>query len=84
MQLNQPVSPPAPGSGEELKFIRAEVVKVVFESTIKVAVGDAEVKAPHWEKGQAVEEDTWKLGHPKQAEIKGLFSKRPAAYTKSY
>lgn len=77
MEIGESISVPAPLASGETKFLRAEVVKVVFESTVKVAVAKTTVQEPHWEKGQAVEESTWSLG---SQQVSGLYSKRPAAY----
>jgi hypothetical protein len=77
MEIGEPIKPAVSPTSEETKYLRAEVIKVVFESTIRVSVAKATVKEPHWEKGQAVEESTWSLG---RQQISGLYSKRPAVY----
>jgi hypothetical protein len=77
MEIGEPVNVAGPATVEETKYLRAEVIKVVFETPIKVAVNKATVKEPHWETGAAVEESTWPLG---AQQISGLYSKRPAVY----
>lgn len=77
MEIGEPINVAVPASAEETKYLRAEVIKVVFETPIKVAVNKTTVQEPHWETGQAVEESTWALG---QQQISGLYSKRPAVY----
>lgn len=77
MEIGESVNVSIPATSEAPKVLRGEIVKVIFETTIKVAVAKTPVAEPHWETGLNVEEATWTLG---KKQISGLFSKRPAAY----
>ncbi len=77
MEIGEPINPAVVAGSDETKYLRAEIVKIVFETTVKVAVARATVKEPHWETGQAVEESTWTLG---TRHVSGLYSTRPAVY----
>jgi len=77
MEIGESISVSIPATSEKPKVLRGEIVKVIFETTIKVAVANTPVEEPHWETGLNVEESTWTLGKKK---ISGLFSKRPAAF----
>jgi hypothetical protein len=76
-QIGEPVGPSVPPQSGEPKILLAEIVQVVFESPIKVAVAKATVQEPHWKTGLDVEESTWKVG---KKNFSGRYSKRPAVY----
>ncbi len=61
---------PAVAGADEPKFLRAGIVKIVFESTVKVAVAKATVKEPHYGRpARRWRRSTWSLG---KLQISGL------------
>lgn len=74
-------NPPVAGSTEtKLTGIAAEIIKVTFDSKIKVAVGNAKVDAPHWEKGKEPKYDQEGYGVSDKNKY-GACAKKPAVYS---
>ncbi|QDE86153.1 hypothetical protein [Myxococcus xanthus] len=79
MEFGEPVNVPVAASAELKEWkLRAEILEVGFKGPIKVSRGKALISAPHWKKGEDVNDvwtDALKMGLPQEAG----YSKKAAA-----
>jgi hypothetical protein len=81
MEVGEPVCVSVPGKDDDKPCkLKAHIVSVEFDTTVRAFLNGAEVKTPHWAEGVDVQDD-WSSRAKRTNAARTLYSKRPAIFT---